>query len=277
MSIFVLITRKAISLNHSATLSRSQKYTKTVKKGSRKERRQEKINYVETDDTQFTLNLNFKLKHLEPLTPAQKTVFQEYNKGKNLLLTGSAGTGKTYISIYLAMKELIESGTKRKLHIIRSAQSSKDLGFLPGNIKEKTKIYEAPYIGIFADLFNRGDAYEYLKQKGIVEFHSTSFLRGLTLDDCIIIVDETQNATFQEADTIISRLGNNTKIIFAGDYKQSDLRNNYAGATTKEEILTFFNILKEMKYFSSIRFTVDDIVRGALVKEYLTVKEQMGH
>ena len=210
------------------------------------------------------------------MTQNQKNTFNEFSKKKHLLLSGSAGTGKTYISCYLALKELFDTNSdKTKIYIIRSAQSQKNVGFLPGKLSDKIKVYEAPYYSIFSDLLGRTDAYEYLKQKGIVEFLPTSFIRGVTYDNAIIIVDEAQNLSLHEADSVITRLGNNTKIIFAGDYKQSDLINNYEGCTIKEEFLKFQSILEEMSSFSVINFKIDDIVRSSLIKEYLIARDKL--
>ena len=150
-------------------------------------------------------NLNFKLSKIEPLTENQKLTFDSYDKGKHLLLLGSSGTGKTYISIYLSIKEILETKQYEKLLIIRSVVPSHEMGFLPGSIKEKIKIYESPYQQIFSDLFNRDDVYEYLKSKKIIEFSSTSFLRGITFDNCLIIVDECQNLCKNELYAIITK------------------------------------------------------------------------
>ena len=136
----------------------------------------------------FQEKVNFKLKHIDPLTENQKLTFQAYNQGKHLMLLGSAGSGKTFLSTYLALKEVLNGSEEyKKIYICRSAEPSKNVGFLPGNLKEKTKVYEAPYQAIFTELFGRGDAYDYMKNKNIVEFISTSYIRGITLENCVVI------------------------------------------------------------------------------------------
>jgi phosphate starvation-inducible PhoH-like protein len=137
--------------------------------------------------------LNFNLKHIEPLTNNQKLSFEAYQAGKNLMLHGIAGTGKSFISMYLGLNQILsENSSYKKLVIVRSVVPTRDMGFLPGNSKEKAKVYEAPYYAISTELFGRSDSYEYLKSKNLVEFISTSFIRGITLNDCIIVVDITR-------------------------------------------------------------------------------------
>lgn len=222
--------------------------------------------------------LKFHLKHIEPLTYNQKVTFQSYNQGKHLMLLGSAGSGKTFLSLYLALREVLNGSQEyKKIYICRSAEPSKNVGFLPGNLKEKTKVYEAPYQGILTELFGRGDAYEYMKSKNIIEFISTSYIRGITLENCIVIVDETQNLIWNETYATITRIGKNCKIIFSGDYRQSDLRNQYRDDNRKEDILKFIDVVKRMKSFEMIEFTHDDIVRSDTVKEFIITVEKLGY
>ena len=145
------------------------------------------------------------------------------------------------------------------------------MGFLPGNNKEKTKVYEAPYLAIFSELFGRGDAYDYLKNKGLVDFISTSFIRGITLNDCIIVVDEIANMTLHELDSVITRVGKNCKVIFCGDFRQSDFTKEHE----KNGLTDFMRILQRMKSFDYIDFTEHDIVRSAMVKEYIIAKDRL--
>lgn len=236
---------------------------KNKKKKSRKERRHELLN-----EHKFNLNL----KHVDPLTENQKTVFKCWDEGYNLFLHGLAGTGKSYISLFLALRELQEHRTCYKhVLIVRSAVPTRDIGFLPGTLKEKTKIYELPYQIICNELYGRGDAYEILKNKQAVEFTTTSFIRGNTFHDTIVIVDETNNMTFHELDSIITRLGDNCRIIFCGDYRQSDLYNN-----EKNGIHTFIKVIDKMKDFAHIEFEINDIVRSGIVKEYIIAKHKLG-
>lgn len=214
---------------------------------------------------------HFVPKKFHAQTENQQRVFREF-ADYNLVLHGMAGTGKSFLSIYLALSEIFTKNSSfNKLVIIRSAVSTRDVGFLPGSLREKVEVYEDPYKIIVDQIFGRGDAYGILKNKYQLEFLTTSYLRGTTLDECIVIVDEFQNCTFQELDTVITRMGENTKIIFCGDYRQSDLDK----ARDREGMRTFMNILNRMSEFRLIEFGVKDIVRSGLVKSYLITKEQI--
>lgn len=206
--------------------------------------------------------LNFAPLSIEPKTKKQKEAFES---NKNLVLHGVAGTGKTFIALYLALKELEWAGT-RKVVIIRSAVPTRNIGFLPGNEKEKSSVYEKPYRNILNSLYSRDDAYEIFIKHNLLEFITTSHIRGMTLDNRIIIVEECQNMTFHELDSIITRIGNNSRLIFTGDYMQADLEKN--------GLKQFFSILVKMSSFDFIEFSINDIVRGDLVKEYLTIKHE---
>ena len=157
--------------------------------------------------------------------------------------------------------------------MVRSVVPTRDMGFLPGNQKEKQRVYEQPYMSIATELFGRGDAYEVLKGKGLIDFISTSFVRGVTLDNCVVIVDECQNMTFHELDSVITRMGHNCRVIFCGDYRQSDLLRD----SEKKGLKDFMRVLGTMKHFDIIEFTEDDIVRSPLVKEYIIAKLKNGH
>ena len=218
-------------------------------------------------------NTGLKLKNIEPRTVNQVKTFDEYQQDKHLLLQGVAGTGKTFISIYLALQEILSNySDKQKLVIVRSVVPTRDMGFLPGNQKEKQKAYELPYNAIFSELFGRGDAYDYLKGRGVVDFISTSFIRGTTMSDSIVLVDECQNLTFHELDSIITRVGENCKIVFAGDFRQSDLERDYE----RRGILDFMKVIRSIPGFATIQFEEDDIVRSELVKSYIISKLEHG-
>lgn len=215
-----------------------------------------------------------RLQNINPKTQAQQDVFDAFNEGYHLFLHGVAGTGKTFISLYLALKTILTSKEYKKIVIIRSAVPSRDIGFLPGTAKEKMMMYEMPYQVICNTLFQRGDAYDILKTKGTIEFVSTSFLRGITLNDAIVIADEAQNYTFAEADTLISRVGPNCKIIFCGDIDQTDLLKNRNDLTGLPK---FMSIIDNMEIFDFIEFQTDDIVRSSLVKDYIIQKKKLGY
>lgn len=217
---------------------------------------------------------NLKLKQVKAKTKNQELVFKDFTNGKNLLIHGLPGTGKSFVSLYLALKEIEDFKTYHDVTIIRSVVPSRDMGFLPGSIAEKSKVYEMPYRAICNELYGRGDAYDILKNKKLVNFETSSFLRGLTLDNTIIIVDECQNMTYQELSTIITRVGSNSKIIFCGDYRQTDLKYD----DERSGIFYFMKILNKMdKYFSCIEFTEEDIVRSGLVKDFIIKKSQFDY
>lgn len=216
---------------------------------------------------------HFRLKEIKPLTENQNITFQEYDMGKNLMLHGIAGTGKTYISLYLALEEILKNNScYDQVVVTRSVVPSRDMGFLPGNVKEKAKEYEAPYRTICDDLFGRGDGYDILRQRNLVNFVTTSHLRGTTFYNSIVIVDEFQNMTFPELDTVITRMGENCRLIFCGDVRQTDLQKD----REKSGVLTFKNIIDRIDSFTSIEFGVDDIVRSELVKQYILAKLEHG-
>jgi hypothetical protein len=211
---------------------------------------------------------HIRLSKIQPITENQKKTFDLFESGKNLVLYGTAGTGKTFISINLALQEVLGGYTDyKKLVIVRSVVPTRDIGFLPGTAKEKSLVYEAPYTAICSELINRGDAYEILKRKGIVEFMTSSFVRGITLRDCIVVVDEFQNMTDEELHSIITRVGDNCKIIFCGDCRQNDLKKETTG------FHKFLQILSTMKRFGIVEFNIQDIVRSDIVKEYIIKRE----
>mgnify|MGYP002641413179 FL=1 len=209
------------------------------------------------------------------VTDNQKIAFQDYKAGKNLFLYGAAGTGKTFITLYMALQEALRNETKYDtVYIVRSAVPTREIGFLPGDEEDKTALFQVPYQNMVRFMFEQPNEqafsmlYDRLKNQGSLMFLTTSFLRGITLDNAIIIVDEAQNLTFHELDTIITRVGMDSKIMFCGDFFQSDLQKHI----DKEGIKHFMKILKGMKSFSNIEFTLGDIVRSGMVKEYLISK-----
>lgn len=219
---------------------------------------------------------NLFIKSVVAKTENQQDTIEAYLDGYNLLLHGVAGTGKTFLSLYCGLKDVLE-GRYNKLIIIRSVVPSRDMGFLPGTVKEKAMVYESPYYSICSELFGRGDAYEILKQKGMIEFVTTSHIRGITLHDAVVVVDEIQNMNFAELDTVITRVGN-CRVIFSGDLEQTDLNkpNDQTGLPNFIDILE--NIWDEDKpeySFYSVEFGPDDIVRGGLVKAYIKTKSNL--
>ena len=208
-----------------------------------------------------------------PITKTQEKTFEAYNNNKHLLLHGIAGTGKTFMSLYLALEEVLDPSTVfDDVFIVRSVVSTRDIGFLPGDEQEKVSIYEAPYRSICRELFGMKDAYDALKQQNNIKFMSTSFIRGITINNAVVIVDECQNLNFHELDSIITRVGKNSKIIFCGDYTQTDLTRE----NDKRGILNFMKILKSIGEFETIEFNIDDIVRSDFLKSYIIAKYKLG-
>lgn len=243
----------------------TRRLTRREKRLLRQQGKEPRENYQE--------KINFNLKHFNPLTENQKLAFDSFNEDKNLMLHGIAGTGKSFMALYLSLKEILSDpeSVYKKVVIVRSVVPTRDMGFLPGNNKEKTKVYEAPYYAICTELFGRGDAYDYLKNKNVIEFISTSFIRGITLNDSIVIVDEMQNATLHELDSVITRIGRNCKVVFCGDFRQSDFTREHE----KNGLTDFMRVVKNMKSFHLVEFDAKDIVRSALVKEYIILKDKM--
>ena len=208
----------------------------------------------------------------KPITHNQEKTYKAYKEGNHLLLHGIAGTGKTFLSLYLALEEVLDPTTVYEdIFIVRSVVSTRDIGFLPGDEQEKVSIYEAPYRSICRELFGIRDAYDSLKQQGNVKFMSTSFIRGITINNAVVIVDECQNLNFHELDSIITRVGENSRIIFCGDATQSDL----VKTNEKNGIVDFMRILNVMPSVDVIEFGVEDIVRSGLCKEYLVAKADL--
>ena len=223
------------------------------------------------------INLDL-MREIEPLTDNQELLFQSYKKDQNIVAYGAAGTGKTFITLYNALRDVLEERSPyEKIYIVRSLVATREIGFLPGDHEDKSSLYQIPYKNMVKYMFEMPDdsafemLYGNLKTQGTISFWSTSFIRGTTLDNCIIIVDEFQNLNFHELDSIITRVGEDSKIMFCGDATQSDL----VKTAEKNGIIDFMRILNVMPSIDVIEFGVEDIVRSGLCKEYLIAKSEL--
>ena len=223
------------------------------------------------------INLDI-MKTIEPLTDNQETLFKQYKLEQNIVAYGAAGTGKTFITLYNALRDVLDEKTPyEKIYLVRSLVATREIGFLPGDHEDKSSLYQIPYKNMVKYMFEMPDdsafemLYGNLKTQGTISFWSTSFIRGTTLDNAIIIVDEFQNLNFHELDSIITRVGENSKIMFCGDATQSDL----IKTNERNGIVDFMRILRVMPSMSMVEFGVEDIVRSGLCKEYLVAKMEL--
>ena len=220
-----------------------------------------------------------QLVEMKGVTKNQLEVFKQYAEGKNLFLYGPAGTGKTFVILYNAIKEVLDPKINYNcIYIVRSLMPTRSLAFMPGDEQDKSSLYQVPYDNMLRLMFKLSSEeqfdmmYEELKKQGNISFLSTSFLRGITLDNAIVLVDECQNLNFHELDTIMTRVGQGSKIMFSGDFDQTDLRDD----EEKAGLGQFIKIINEMKEFYSCEFDIGDIVRSGLVRSYIIQKYNTG-
>ena len=219
------------------------------------------------------------MREIEPLTDNQKALFEAYAKDQNLVAYGVAGTGKTFITLYNALVDVLNPETPyEKIYIVRSLVATREIGFLPGDHEDKSTLYQIPYKHMVKYMFEMPTEadfemlYGILKAQDTIDFWSTSFIRGTTFDKTIVIVDEYQNLNFHELDSIMTRVGAQSKIMFCGDATQSDL----VKQNERNGIIDFMQILRLMSSVDVIEFGVEDIVRSGLVKEYILAKLEIG-
>ena len=219
------------------------------------------------------------MRDIEPLTPNQQLLFNSYSENKSIVAYGCAGTGKTFITLYNALSDVLDQSTPyEKIYIVRSLVSTREIGFLPGDHEDKSTLYQIPYKAMVKYMFEMPTEADFemlygnLKAQDTIDFWSTSFIRGTTFDKSIIIVDEFQNLNYHELDSIITRVGENTKIMFCGDATQSDL----VKQNERNGIMDFMRVLRIMPSVGIIEFGVEDIVRSGLVKEYILAKLELG-
>ena len=215
-------------------------------------------------------------RNITPLNDPQTDMFRAYMEGQHIIANGSAGTGKTYAALYLAVNDVLSKETETKrIIIVRSAVASRNVGHLPGTLEEKTEVYEMPYKDMMADLHKSGscNTYDYMKESGLIQFMPTSYVRGLTWDDAVIIVDEVQNLNFHELNSIITRVGDESRLIVVGDYIQTDL---HKSGTDVSGMNKFLEVASRMNEFSEIVFGPDDIIRSGFVKSWVLALEATG-
>lgn len=216
---------------------------------------------------------------IEPLTENQKKLFSSYDEGKHIVAHGVPGSGKTFVLLYNALKEVLdEVSNYDKIYIIRSLVQTREIGFLPGSHEDKSELFEIPYKNMVKYMFQLPSEADFemlygnLKAQETISFWSTSFLRGTTFDNCILIIDEMQNCNFHELSSLITRVGENCKIMFSGDAEQSDL----IKTNEKNGIHDFIRVLQIMPSVDIVEFGVEDIVRSGLVKEFILAKRELG-
>ena len=218
------------------------------------------------------------MREIDPLTDNQKLLFESYSKNQNIVAYGAAGTGKTFITLYNALRDVLDPSTPyEKIYIVRSLVATREIGFLPGDHEDKSSLYQLPYVSMVKYMFEMPSDSEFqmlygnLKAQDTIDFWSTSFIRGTTLDKSVIIVDEYQNFNFHELDSIMTRVGSNSKICFCGDATQTDLTR----ANEKNGIVDFMKILRIMPSVDTIEFQIGDIVRSGICREYLIAKTEL--
>ena len=209
----------------------------------------------------------------EPQTTNQRIAYDAWDDDDNLVLTGSAGTGKTFVAMYLAIEAVLTKETPYdRVVIVRSVVPTRDMGFLPGTIEEKKEVFETPYKAICNELFGDVNIYDRMIANNQLQFTTTSFIRGLTIDNAVVIVDEMQNLNFHELDSVITRVGTNCRVIFSGDYLQSDFKD----PAERDGIQRFLRIIDQLKNFSVVTFNWHDIVRSDFLRDYIMTKEMLG-
>ena len=242
-----------------------QEADKYINRRGRKEKRRNKVKAKSHGGVQAFVPPP-RIKTIVPKTAAQRKVFEAYDAGKNMILHGVAGSGKTFLSLYLALQSVLSGEAPKPIVIIRSVVPSRDIGFLPGSAKEKAAVYEAPYSSICSELVDRSNPYEWFKTNHYIEFCTTSFLRGITYKDSIIIVDECQNMSDAELNTIMTRVGEGCRIILCGDFNQKDYMREGSGMPN------LLKIADHMKSFEIVKFEKGDIVRSGFVKDYIITR-----
>lgn len=270
-----MVTRKKAALFSHEEIENKPKSNPISKRNSQMDNEDHKNQHQPAVSNALKIKLDH-LKTFEPLTDNQAKFFDAYKRGDYMVgLFGSAGVGKTFIALYKALEEVLDkTNSFKRVVVVRSAVQGREQGFLPGSLDEKQEIYEQPYKEICATLFDRPDAWERLKEQGYARFITTTAIRGISIDDAVMIVDETQNMSWTELNTIVTRIGYRSKVIFCGDWKQNDLvKSRY----DTSGMLEFLNVARKMEEFTEFEFNRDDICRSSLVKSWVIACEETGY
>jgi len=202
-------------------------------------------------------------KLIKPMTPNQQLLVDTMNKCDMVFAVGPAGTGKTYTGVAMAVKALKEKQIRRIILTRPAVEAGENLGFLPGDMKEKLDPYMQPLYDALRDMLPNEKLEDYIL-KGIIQIAPLAFMRGRTLDDAFVILDEAQNTTHSKMKMFLTRMGKNAKFMITGDPGQVDLpRRTISGL--KEAIL----VLKDIEGIGIVYLDDKDIVRHRLVKKVI--------
>lgn len=251
-------------------MARRRKYQRPTPNAPKYKGRSRQEDTVEVPRSQKSWSFH-DIKSVRPLTETQREMFEAFFEGDNIVAYGTAGTGKTFIAMYLALNEVLSSESDcQEIIIVRSAVQTRDIGFMPGTLDEKMAVYESPYRDILHELVGRASTYDDMKKAGLVRFLSTSFLRGVTWNNAVVVIDEGQNLTFHEINSVMTRIGENSVVLFLGDLPQEDLSKKRNDVTGMDRLL---KICAKMDNMSLIQFAREDIVRSAFVREWIIAAE----
>ena len=201
-------------------------------------------------------------------TKNQRLMVQQSLKNDMLFAVGPAGTGKTYTAVALAVRALKNKEVRRIVLTRPAVEAGENLGFLPGDMKEKLDPYMMPLYDGLRDMIHHDKLSDYL-ENGTIEVAPLAFMRGRTLDNAFVILDEAQNTTVQQMKMFLTRMGKHAKFIITGDASQIDLPKKQ-----KSGLIESLDRLKEVNGISIIRLTGEDVIRHKLVKEIIKAFEE---
>lgn len=211
---------------------------------------------------------NISGKPIKSRSANQQKLIDEYEKKDMIFAVGPAGTGKTYLSIALAVKSLKEKSIKKIILSRPAVEAGEKLGFLPGDMKEKIDPYLQPLYDALEDMIPQVKLQD-MMEKNIIQIAPLAFMRGRTLNDAVVILDEAQNTTPAQIRMFLTRMGWNTKMIITGDVTQIDLPRGQ-----KSGLIDAMNILKNIEEISFVNLTGKDIVRHKLVTKIVSAYDK---